>query len=375
MLESLPHITTPMMCFRRSNPARGSQRDRASRIRRGLLLFLLASQLTLSATAQGVAGTELSFVEANGIRMRVAVQGSGPLVVLLHGFPELWYSWRHQLPALAEAGYRAAAPDLRGFGETDRPPGIGAYDVIDLCADVVGLIDALGAEQAVLVGHDWGAAVAWYCALLEPGRFRGLVTMSVPWGRRASASPLSRLREQAGENFHYMLHFQEPGVAEAELEGRTREFLMKLFTSPGAERDAPLVTDPRADAGGFIDRLGMPHALPPWLTEDDLDYFVSAFERTGFSSALNYYRNLGRNWELTPHLADRTIEVPTLFIAGDREFLIAGRSKEDLEGAMREIAPKVRVEILPGGVGHWVQQQRPDLVNALLIDFLGGLDR
>ena len=367
------------------NPA--LDRSRAWSAKGGLLLLwlTLASCQPMNETAQDVveevpaalAGSDmkLSFVETNGIRMRIAQQGNGPLVIMLHGFPELWYSWRKQLRALAEAGYRAVAPDLRGYGGTDRPPDIEDYDVLDLCGDVVGLIDALGEEQAVLIGHDWGAAVAWYCALLEPERFTGLVTMSVPWGQRASASPLELIRQQAGDNFHYMLFFYEPGLAEAELSGRTREFLQKLFATPGTPRDPPLVTDPLASAGGWIDRLGMPQTPPLWLTEEDVNYYVTEFERTGFSGGLNYYRNLDRNWELTPHIADRRIDVPTLFMAGDQEFLIAGRTQADLEEAMRLVAPQVRVEILPGGIGHWLQQEHPHSVNALLIDFLNALNR
>ena len=157
-------------------------------------------------------------IETNGIRMRIAEAGSGPHVLLCHGFPESWYSWRHQLRAFADAGYHAVAPDMRGYGRTDAPNEIEAYDVMDLCGDVTGVIEAFDEESAVLVGHDWGAAVAWYCALLEPERFTALITMSVPWGPKADRSPLTRLRESYGENFFYMLYFQEPGIAEAELD-------------------------------------------------------------------------------------------------------------------------------------------------------------
>lgn len=316
----------------------------------------------------------LSMIEANGIRMRVAEEGEGPMVLLLHGFPQLWYAWRHQLPALAEAGYRAVAPDLRGFGGTDQPPNLEDYDSLDLCSDVVSLMDALGEKTAVLVGHDWGAAVAWSCALQEPERFTGLVTMSVPWGPRASSPPLPRMREQAGDNFNYMLFFQEPGVAEAELESRTRELFSKMFVTPGAPRETPTVTDPLAAAGGFVDRIGMPNEQSAWITQADIDYYVSAFEQTGFAGGLNYYRNLDRNWELTAHTAGRRIEIPTLFMAGDREFLIAGRSKENLETSMRPLAPQIQVEILAGNIGHWLLEQRPDLVNKHLIDFLQSLE-
>ncbi|NNM33817.1 MAG: alpha/beta hydrolase [Gemmatimonadetes bacterium] len=315
------------------------------------------------------AGT-IRTLQVNGIRMRIAQQGEGPLVLLLHGFPEFWYSWRRQLPALAAGGYLAVAPDLRGFGGSSAPQRVEDYDILDLSRDVVGLIDALGAETAVLVGHDWGAAMAWTCALLYPDRFDALVAMSVPWGPRGETPPLQRIRASAGDDFNYMLYFQEPGRADDELNRRTREVFEKLFASPTTPREAPQVRDARSSAGGFLDRLGWPTEPPTWISPEELDVFVREFERTGFWGGIQYYRNLDRSWELTPELAGRQVECPTLFLAGDREFLIAGRDQDELTEQIRAVAPRSRVRIIPGGVGHWLQQEAPEVVNRALLGFL-----
>lgn len=343
-----------------------------------LIVALLAAAPSCeraAVTPPAVDGVELSSIEVGELTMRVASAGEGPPVLLLHGFPESWYSWRHQLRALADAGYRAIAPDMRGYGGTDAPRAIEAYDALDLCGDVTGLLDALGEERAVLVGHDWGAAVAWYCALLEPDRFTALVAMSVPWGPRADESPLARMRAAYGENFFYMLYFQEPGVAEAELDADPEGLLRRLLSSAGIPREAPTIVDPQASAGGLLGRIGLPRELPPWLTQQDLDYYVAEFERTGFRGGLNYYRNLDRSWELTPQLADATIPVPTLFIAGAQDIVLAGRGKDQIEPPMRAVAPELRgVHLLPGA-GHWIQQERAEEVNALLVGFLDSLKR
>ncbi len=339
------------------------------------LLLLVGAQALASEleAPPGAAGISLEYVQAGELRMRVASAGEGPLLVLLHGFPESWYSWRHQLRALADAGYRAAAPDMRGFGRTEAPQEIDAYDVIDLCGDVTGLIDALDEERAILVGHDWGAVVAWYCALLEPERFSALITMSVPWRPRSDRSALTWLRESYGENFFYMLYFQEPGVAEAELDPDPRALLERFLSSPGIPREPPTITDPKASAGGLLGRIGLPEERAPWLSAGDLDYYVAELTRTGFRGGLNYYRNLGRNWELTPRLKGAEIRIPTLFLAGERDVVLAGRTREQIEPPMRAVAPDLRgVHLLPGA-GHWIQQERADEVNALMVGFLQGV--
>lgn len=321
-----------------------------------------------------VPGVRFRFIETNGIRMRTAEAGDeGPLVLLAHGFPESWYSWRHQLTAIADAGYRVVAPDMRGYGETDAPPEVDDYDIEQLAADMVGVLDEMGDEQAVIIGHDWGALVAWYSVLLHPSRFSGLVAMSVPYGGRAARSPVESWQEQFGDNFYYILYHQEPGVAEAEYDADPRGLLSRLYLSPDSPRDPPAVTDPLRSAGGWIPRLGAPRAQPAWLTEADLDYYASQFEQAGFRGGVNYYRNFHRNWEITPQLADAQVTVPTRFIAGERDVVIGGADQAALTSRMAPVVPDLRGVVLLPDTGHWVQQERPEETNAAILEFLDGL--
>ena len=321
-----------------------------------------------------MAEPELRFIESNGIRMRIAEMGEGPLVLFIHGWPESWYSWRHQLPAIAKAGYHVVAPDMRGYGKTDKPEDVGAYDIEHLTADVVGIIDALGEETAVVVGHDWGSIVAWNCLLLHPERFSALVAMSVPYSGRAAASPLSSWQTRFGDNFFYILYFQEMGVAEAEFDADPRGILSRLYLSPDSPRKPVEVSDPKRAAGGWIPRLGEPEGLPAWLTQKDLDYYVSEFTEAGFRGGINYYRNFQRNWEITPQLDGAQIEQPVLFVAGEKDIVIAGASEGQLRGAMGRVAKDLRGVTLIPKVGHWVQQESASETNAALIAFLEGLD-
>ena len=315
----------------------------------------------------------LRFVQTNGIRMRIAEMGSGPLVVLLHGWPESWYSWRHQLPALAKAGFRAVAPDMRGYGKTDAPTAVEDYAIQTLTADVTGLLDALGEKTAVLVGHDWGSAVAWYCLLLHPDRFRGLVAMSVPYRGRAPESPIESLKRAYGQNFFYMLYFQEPGVAEKEFDADPRGLLSRLYASPDTPREAPTVTDPRRAAGGMIPRIGAPKSPSSWFTQVDLDYYVGEFQQAGFRGGINYYRNIHRNWETTPQLANARNAQPVLFLAGEKDLVIRGATAEQLQAAMQPFARDLRGVTLYPGVGHWVQQEQPGAVNEAVLAYLRSL--
>lgn len=321
-----------------------------------------------------VEGVTLRFIEANGLRMRIAEAGDdGPLVLLAHGWPESWYSWRHQLPALANAGYRVVAPDMRGYGQTDAPPAVDDYDIEHLADDMVGILDALGEQQATIIGHDWGALVAWNSVLLHPSRFSGLVAMSVPYGGRAAQSPLDGWQARFGDNFYYILYHQEPGVAEAEYDAEPRGLLSRLYLSPDSPREPPQVTDPLRSAGGWIPRLGAPTERPAWLTDADLDYYVSQFEAAGFRGGVNYYRNFHRNWEITPQLADVKVAVPTRFIAGERDVVIGGAGQEALTASMSRVVPDLRGVVLLPNAGHWVQQELPEDTNAAILEFLAGL--
>ena len=315
----------------------------------------------------------LRFIQVNGITMRIAEMGSGPLVVLVHGWPESWYSWRHQLPALAAAGYHAVAPDMRGYGRTDKPLAVEDYDIHHVSADIVGIVDALGEKTAVLVSHDWGAIVAWQCMLLHPDRFRALVAMSVPFGGRGPMSLVDMLKKAHGDDFFYILYFQEPGVAEAEFDADPRAILSRLYLSPDSPREAPPVTDPKRVAGGWIPRLGAAKGLPDWLTDEDLDYYVGEFEEAGFRGGINYYRNFHRNWETTPQLAGAQVRQPVLFIAGSKDVVIRGATAEHFAAMMKPVVPNLRDVTLIAGVGHWVQQESPAETNAAVIEFLDRL--
>ena len=317
----------------------------------------------------------LRFIQANGITMRIAEMGSGPLVILVHGWPESWYSWRHQLPALAAAGYHVVAPDMRGYGKTDKPSAVEDYDIQHVTADIAGIVEALGEKTAVLVGHDWGAIVAWNCMLLHPDRFTALVAMSVPYAGRGAQSLVDALQKTYGDNFFYILYFQEPGIAEKEFDADPRAILSRLYLSPGSPRDAPVVTDPKRAAGGWIPRLGAAKVLPGWLTSGDLDYYVSEFKEAGFRGGINYYRNFQRNWDTTPQLAGAQVQQPVLFIAGSQDVVIRGASAEQLTALMKPVAPSLRgVKLIPN-VGHWVQQESPSESNAAIVEFLRDLPK
>jgi epoxide hydrolase A/B len=305
---------------------------------------------------------------ADGITLRVAEEGSGPLVVLVHGFPELGYSWRHQLPALAAAGYRAVAPDMRGYGGSSRPEPVEDYDILHLTGDVVGLLDALGEERAVVVGHDWGASVAWNLALLHPERLVGVCGMSVPFTPRSRRLPSAAWAERFADRFFYIRYFQQPGAADAELAAdpaRTmRGMLSGLRAGDGTELIGP------DDGRGVVDRLPHPPDLPAWLSRAELDHYVAEFARTGFTGGINWYRNIDRNWELTPQLDGARVTVPSLFVAGSADPVLWMTPPD------RQVAhlDDLRGQVLVDGAGHWVQQERPDEVNAALLEFLRGLD-
>ncbi|MEU0878174.1 alpha/beta hydrolase [Lentzea sp. NPDC005914] len=300
-------------------------------------------------------------VAVNGINMVVAEQGEGPLVLLLHGWPETSHSWRHQIGPLADAGYRVVAPDQRGFGRTDRPAGVEQYTMLHLVGDVVGLIEALGEEPAIVVGHDWGAPVAWHTALLRPDLVRGVAGISVPPAPRAPAPPLSLLRAHFGEGF-YQIYFQRPGVAEAEFGADIRATFRTLL---GGSAQAPVVQD----GEGFLDRFTTPEQMPDWLEDEDIDVAVESFERSGFTGGLNWYRNIDRNWELLAPWHDARITPPAYYLCGENDLTRAFTDST----AMAKAAADLRGVVDVAGAGHWVQLERPDEVNAALLGFFGSL--
>lgn len=317
-----------------------------------------------------------SVVETNGIRMHMVECGAGPLVLLCHGFPESWYSWRHQLHALAEAGFHAVAPDMRGYGQTDCPEQIDQYTLLHLVGDMIGLLDALGVETAVIVGHDWGAPVAWHAALWRPDRFRGVIGLSVPFTPRRSVRPTS-IMPQTEDAIFYQLYFQTPGVAETELERDVRLSIRSLLFS--ASGDAPR-RENRAAAGrevgmvprrgGFLSRLVDSPSLPLWLNEADVDFYVSEFTRTGFRGGLNWYRNIDRNWELLGPFAGARVTVPALYIAGDRDLVLSFRGMDQVISNLSKFVPQLRGTLLLPGCGHWTQQENAHEVNQAVVDFV-----
>jgi pimeloyl-ACP methyl ester carboxylesterase len=310
-------------------------------------------------------------VDTNGIRMHLAEAGEGPLVVMCHGFPESWYSWRHQLRAVADAGFHAVAPDMRGYGQTDAPAAIDQYTLLDLIGDMLGLLDALGAEHAVIAGHDWGAPVAWQAARLRPDRFRGVVGLSVPFSPRGTARPTT-VMPQTEDAMFYQLYFQTPGVAETEHERDVRTTFRKiLYSISGNAPERPVGMVPRQ--GGFLTRMADPPALPSWLSEADIDFYVSEFTRTGFRGGLNWYRNIDRNWELLAAFSGVPVTVPALYIAGDRDPVVRFPGMDRLLPNLVNFVPQLRATMMLPGCGHWTQQERPDEVNAAMIDFLRGL--
>lgn len=313
-----------------------------------------------------------TFFDVNGVRLRVVDAGphDGPVVVLAHGFPELAFSWRHQIPALASAGYRVLAPDQRGYGGSSRPDAVEAYDIAALTADLVGLIDAVGGERAAIVGHDWGATVAWSVPLLYPDRVAAVAGLSVPPVPRPQTPPTVAYRRIFGDNFFYVLYFQQPGVADAELAADPRASMLRMLggmRAPTDEASALRMLAPGPQ--GFIERLAEPERLPDWLTETELDYYAAEFSRTGFTGALNWYRNFDRNWEITAHPVADTISVPGLFIGGTDDPVLAF-TRTDRAG---EVVKGPYKQVMLDGAGHWIQQERPKEITGELLAFLSEL--
>ena len=313
-------------------------------------------------------------VQANGLNLHIAEAGEGPLVLFIHGFPELWYSWRHQLPALAAAGFHAVAIDRRGHGESDAPYEIEAYSMKNHVADNVGVLDALGEQTAVIVGHDWGAPISWNSAVLHQDRFRAVAALSVPYLPRGPMPPTQMLKALFQNNFFYMLYFQEPGVAEEEFEADVRKSMLTFIYGASAEgRSDPNVASAfmnKPKDAKLFDGLSAPEKLPDWLTHEDLDTYTKAYERTGFRGGLNRYRNMDRDWEELPELAGATVKQPALFITGDKDPVGSFAPMDPMKTLVQDLRKIVTIP----DCGHWVQQERPAEVNAEIIGFLKDLD-
>lgn len=313
---------------------------------------------------------EHRFVEANGIRMHVAESGSGPAVVLCHGWPETWYSWRHQLTALAAAGFRVLAPDMRGYGRTDAPDAIEAYTQLHIVGDMVGLLDALGISEAAIIGHDWGAPAAWHSALMRPDRFRRVAGLSVPYRPRGKVSAIDAFKAGGMETI-YMMYFQKPGVAERELEADVTKSLRRIYYSGSGSLPPGQAWRAFVPPGkGLLDSTFDTEMPLAWLAEPDLAEYAKDFSASGFRGGLNWYRNLHRNWELMAPFAGARIAQPALFIAGSRDGVIRMPGMSPAPEDLRKALPGLVESVLIEGAGHWVQQEAPDQVNERLIRFL-----
>ncbi|MBM3642907.1 MAG: alpha/beta hydrolase [Alphaproteobacteria bacterium] len=323
-------------------------------------------------TASPVPGVTLKTVTANSIHMRYAEIGTGPLVLFCHGWPESWYSWRHQLSALSAAGFRCVAPDMRGYGGTQAPETIEHYTLYHLVGDMTELVKALGETQAIVVGHDWGAPVAWHAAMWRPDVFRAVCGMSVPFSPPGYIDVLSAL-EKLGITDFYMQYFQKPGVAEAEMQRDIRTALKRVYFTAGGELDEKGKGFARLPDGTLLGNTVEPKTLPPWLSDADLDYYAGEFARAGFRGGFNWYRNLRRNWELSGPWRGQIIRQPSLFIAGSRDGVLRFPASMAQIEAYPKTLPGLRGSHILEGAGHWIQQEQPVEVNRLLVEFARGL--
>lgn len=315
-------------------------------------------------------------IETNTIKMNVIDEGRGPTVLLCHGFPETSYAWRHQIDAIARAGFRVIAPDMRGYGGSDRPEAVDEYSVFHIVGDMIALLDAVNESHALIVGNDWGATVAWQAAQMRPDRFRGVVALSVPLMGRTPMPP-TRIFPQTDDAQLYALYFQQTGLPEAELERDIRRTLRKLFFAASGDAGPRQPGDATPNPFGMVSRrngllapLPDPKKLPPWITEADLDIYTKAFTQSGFQGGLNYYRNLDRNWQLQASLSGIKVEVPALFIAGERDTGLHIPGMTEIIKAMPTLASRVREPLIVKGGGHWLPQECPDEISAAIVDFV-----
>ncbi|XP_028793541.1 uncharacterized protein LOC114749217 [Neltuma alba] len=312
-------------------------------------------------------------VEVNGINMHVAEKGEGPVVLFLHGFPELWYSWRHQILSLSSRGFRAVAPDLRGYGDTDAPSSITSYTCFHLVGDIVALIDSLGVDQVCLVAHDWGAIVGWYLCLFRPERVKAYVCLSVPFrpflGRNPKIRTVDAFHALFGDDY-YICRFQEPRKMEEELARAGTSYVMKNILTT-RQTGPPIL--PKGEYGtGF--NPNTPEDLPSWLTQEDLAYYVAKFNKTGFTGGLNYYRNLNLDWELTSPWNGVGIsdKVPVRFITGDLDLVYtsAGMKEYIHGGGFKKDVPSLEKVFVQEGVAHFNNQEAAEDTSNLIYDFL-----
>ncbi len=313
---------------------------------------------------------KLTTFDNNGISMRIAEAGEGPLIVMLHGWPESWFSWRKQFKPLVEAGFHVVAPDMPGFGHSESLASVNEYNAANIARYVVGILDHFNVEQAVLVGHDWGAIIAWHVVRLYPERFSKLINMSVPFIPHTELPPIKIWQNHYGENFFYIVYFQEKDVPEKEFDANPEAIIKRLYCSPNTLRAEKENKNKNKNSGGWIKRLGDPLELPSWLSQDELDYFVDEYKHAGFEGGINYYRNFDKNWELMKPYADINLSIPTLFIAGEKDNVIRNATREQLLKSMGKQVTGLKDVVVIPEMGHWIQQEAPELVNDVMLDFL-----
>lgn len=316
---------------------------------------------------------QLNPVNVDGVHTRVATLGTGPVVLLIHGWPECWYSWRLQMVTLANAGYQAVAPDMPGFGGTAPLPEASDYNAHRISRFILSLCNQFGGTPATILAHDWGATNTWNFALQYPDAVRRLIILSVPLRPRTMLPPMETYKQQFKNRFFYQLYFQQPGKAEEAFDMEPRLILERLFCSPDTPRSPAQLGKTLEGGGGWLERLGHPLEQPSWLTDEDLDYVEQAYRHSGYEGGLNYYRNLDRNWELMAPFEDRQIPCPTLFIAGTRDNVLARAGREELDEIMRPRVPDLRIELLEN-YGHWIQQEAATPVNDAIVSFLASTE-
>jgi pimeloyl-ACP methyl ester carboxylesterase len=341
--------------------------------------FAAAGMMIGTARAAGLAQADPradsfdhQFAQVNGIRMHYVEAGKGPLVILLHGFPLLWYSWRRQIPALAAAGYRVVVPDQRGYGQTEAPESVRSYNITELVGDIVGLMATLGEKTAVVVGWDWGGEVAAHCALLRPDLFRAVGFVSRPFAPRQGIRPSVAWKKVFGEKVFYQQYFQAPGVADREMGRDIRTFMRGALYGLSADAlpgdEWVFVYPPNTT---MIETLKQPKALPTWLSQADLDYYAGEYARNGFTGPLNWYRNIDFDWESTSFLSGARIRQPALYLGGTEDPAIKwGKAAYD---QLEANFPNLRTKRLIPHAAHLAPEEQPAAVNIALIEFLNGL--
>ncbi|MEM7332795.1 MAG: alpha/beta hydrolase [Chloroflexota bacterium] len=311
-------------------------------------------------------------IKTDDVNLSVAIEGDGPLCVLVHGWPEIWLSWRNQIEPLVNAGYKVAVPDVRGYGGSDAPREVEAYSMRVLANDVVHIIESLGYDEAILIGHDWGAPIVWHTALLHPNRVRAVIGMSMPYTGLGGAPPTQLFQAAYPNRFFYILYFQKLNLPEAEFEKDVRDALVKIYFSNCGEttKEARQAMRARTPESGYLDGLIAPDPFPEWLSPEDLEQYVLAYEKSGFHGGMNRYRNMDSDWYELQHLAGKKIEQPALFLAGEYDSVLRFTPGLNLMDFIDQFYADLRGKIVIPGAGHWVQQEKPNEVNENLLAFL-----